>query len=326
MTLSADDLQAAWDALPPESGPRQFRSRRLDGTGKLSVHVARRSIDGAPALLLDLNAPDSAQEEFEVGGMRLHRTTGETGLLLVLCLEDPARAGLFATICADAIDAAVSDIVDSLASFLGRLDAWRAFLREIRSGLPRSEIVGLFGELLVLERLVDADPASLLAWKAPDRGLHDFEREGQALEIKATLGPSSVIHVSTLDQLDARGLSVLVLVRVRLAEDVDGRTLEGVVEAIANRLVAAGLRGEFRNRLLRRGLDVLTEPQAFTLRVREQAVEAWKVGDGFPRLLRDHMPLAIREATYQLDPRALTTWGIDPEDAFALMCESSQYG
>jgi hypothetical protein len=55
--------------------------------------------------------------------MRLAHVAGDDGSLLVLSLEDPARADLFTTVCADAVQTAAGvQRTEALESFLARLD------------------------------------------------------------------------------------------------------------------------------------------------------------------------------------------------------------
>jgi hypothetical protein len=111
--------------------------------------------------------------------MRLAHVAGDDGSLLVLSLEDPARADLFTTVCADAVQTA-ADVqrTEALESFLARLDAWRRFLRERRTGLTQNETVGLMGELVVLRHLLLANPQLLSTWCSPEDGTARFCRRG----------------------------------------------------------------------------------------------------------------------------------------------------
>lgn len=147
-------LRGAWTELALHSPQaRRFRTRRLSADLRLDAHAGLRATDGAPCLVIEAAAP--ADAFFEVSGMRLYPAAGGESPLLVLSLEDPVGIDLFATVCADVLQAAAgAPQVEGLASFLARLHAWRHFLRERRSGLTRNETVGLMGELVVLRSLI----------------------------------------------------------------------------------------------------------------------------------------------------------------------------
>jgi hypothetical protein len=208
----------------------------------------------APSMMLPclvIDAAPQADSLFEVGGMRLGIVADEKGPLMVLSLEDRTRIDLFTTLCADAVSAStLANPGDELAYFLARLDAWRRFLRERRNGLSRQETIGLIGELVILERLVSANPDTQTCWEAPDNGLHDFQKDGHAVEIKASLGPSSTIRISSLDQLETTGLRRLDLLHVRLIEAPDGKSVETLIADVVQHLPDESSRRSFENALL----------------------------------------------------------------------------
>src|ERR1700709_984761 len=190
-------LRGAWRELalhPPRA--RSFRTRRLSAELRLDAHAGLRATDHAPCLVIEAAAP--VDSSFEVSGMRLYMSADDESPLLVLSLEDPSSIDLFAKVCADVLVAAAgAPQVEGLAFFLARLQAWRHFLREHRSGLTRNETVGLLGELIVLRRLVQEDVCLLASWTAPEDGLQDFGLTGHALEVKSTLGPPAPLPLSS---------------------------------------------------------------------------------------------------------------------------------
>lgn len=308
MTSWLSALNEAWAELArTPSISRQYRSRLISSDMPLQIDAGMRALDDAPCLMLQTALPPEAL--FELGGMRLSSEPDDRGPLLVLSLEDGSRRDLFATICADVVSAAARTDEDrALHQFLARLDAWRQFLRDRRAGLSRSETVGLFGELLVLEQLLQSNSNSLETWKSPTDGLHDFQVLGHALEIKTGLGPSASISISRLDQLDTTGLERLDLLHVRLVEAQNGRSLRDVMSAIGDLLPDDHSRRTFENAILRRGLLPDDEIARRTPVVRLRTIEAYSITDSFPRLLRASLPLAITEATYTLEVRAISAF------------------
>lgn len=311
-----DELQAAWADLalhPPQT--RQFRTQRLAPELPLDIYAALRAADDAPCLLVPATVAPSAL--FEVGGMRLSAAPDEDGPLLVLSLEDPDRSDLFVTVCSDAVQAAaIEGEADSLAGFLARLDAWRRFLKERRTGLSRHEVVGLLGELMVLRRLIFGDPLLQGTWAAPADGLHDFERQGHALEVKTSLGVATSIRISTLDQLDDVGLRQLDLVHLRLIETPDGQSLGALADEIEQALPGDAAKRAFSNALLRRGLMPDDTGARAAPLVEQRSLSAFRVGPTFPRLTRAAVPGAIREAEYDLELRAIDRHTVDVNAVF----------
>jgi hypothetical protein len=237
--------------------------------------------------------------------MRLGVARDERGPLVVLSLEDRDQSDLFTTVCADAISASEGSS-QALSVFLDRLDAWRRFLRERRRGFSREETIGLIGELLVLAELISLDRSATNFWEAAD-GLHDFSREGHALEVKTSLGPSSQVRISRLDQLETTGLRRLDLLHVRLIESASGMTLGTIISGIMSRLEERSRRA-FENALLRRGLMPDDSAARSNPRVEIRAIEAYHVQEQFPRLIKSSVPQAVTDAQYSLDLRALASF------------------
>lgn len=304
-------LNDAWNELARIAPvARQYRTKLISKDVTLDLLAGMRAADDAPCLMLQTTpVPDAL---FELGGMRLSTVPDHAGTFLVLSLEDSARRDLFSTICADVVSAAAAaDRADALDRFLSRLDAWRQFLRDRRSGLSGAETIGLLGELLVLELALVQDPTCLHSWQAPNDGLHDFLSNGHALEIKTGIGPASAITISRLDQLDTSGLRRLDLFHVRLVEMPTGRSLRDITDAITLLLPDEAARRAFENALLRRGLMPDDETARTKPRIQERAIDAYSVSNDFPRLLRADVPVAISEASYTLDVRALAPFGAD---------------
>lgn len=318
----ASELLAQWRELAEVApGDRLFRTRRLNSPRRLDLRVGLRETDGAPCLVIAPGVASDSVATFETAGLRLSRAADPGGVLLVLSLEEPARRDLFAEICSDCIRSVVSgeengegDLVSLLAS---RLSAWRAFLRDQSGGLSRRETVGIIGELLLLDQLLDHGADAVGMWTAPDGGLHDFERASNALEVKTSLGAARRLHISTLDQLDEAGLASLHVAHLRLVEVPDGEMPEEIAARIETRLDGERARGAFRNALLRRGLapGAVADPG---LRVRLAGTEFYAVHEGFPRLRRGDVGLGIVEAEYQIEVRALSGFQADAAAMFGV--------
>ncbi|CAN7724572.1 PD-(D/E)XK motif protein [Rhizobium sp. LjRoot98] len=314
MTDWVANLNDAWNDLGQiRPLARQYRSKLISTWLPLGIHAGRRADDDAPCLMLGATAPPGGH--FELGGMRLVSILHEGTPVLVLSLEDDARRDLFSTICADLLASVeLSQKECALDHFLSRLDAWRRFLRERTGGLSRSETIGLIGELLLLEKLLELDSSLLMSWSAPADGLHDFVSDGHALEVKTGLGPSAQIKISRLDQLDTGGLRLLDLVHVKLIENPSGRSLQDVLTALKGQLEDGASRHALDNAVIRRGLLPDDDDARSAPRIQLRTMGCYAVSEGFPRLVRADMPTAITEASYTLDVRAIGPYSRDISD------------
>lgn len=319
-------LNDAWNELGQiRPLARQYRSRLISNEIPLEIRAGRRADDDAPCLMLPATAPPEGH--FELGGMRLGSILHDASPVLVLSLEDDARRDLFATICADLVaSVALSEAERALDHFLSRLDAWRRFLRERNGGLSRSETIGLIGELLLLEKLLELDRSHLMSWSAPADGLHDFENGGHALEVKTGLGPSGQITISRLDQLDTAGLRLLDLIHIKLIESPSGRSLQDLLTALKAQLLDGASRHALDNAVIRRGLLPDDDNARSAPRVQLRSMDCYAVSEGFPRLVRADLPTAITEASYTLDVRSLVPYVSDILDVLAAFNQGEQDG
>ena len=291
----------------------------MPDTGRLAVHAAERLIDGARALLFDIPVGSAPDAGFEANGLRLCRIALQDGeeQSMALLLEDPSRRDLFSTLCIDIIAIATAAQADEgIAPVLVRLEAWRAFLRAAGGALGGSAVIGLMGELHVLEKLLSVDRGLLSTWIAPMNSLHDFANAGHALEVKTTLGPGWRATISRLDQLDTRGLERLDLAHVRLFESDLGSSLQDQIERIERLLADRSAVYDFSNLLLQRGLAPDDRAARAELRASVEQVSAWTVRDGFPRLRREDVPSSIIDSTYQLDLRQLDAFAVPHDQIF----------
>lgn len=107
--------------------------------------------------------------------------------------------------------------------------------------MSREQEVGLFGELLILNRLIDesGESGALDAWLGPESEEHDFVLRDEDLEVKTTTGDRRTHIIHGAGQLLPTGERPLRLVSVQLtgagAAD-DGRSLVDLVMSTRKRL------------------------------------------------------------------------------------------
>lgn len=87
-----------------------------------------------------------------------------------------------------------------------------------QSSLSREAEIGLIGELLVLNRLIDSlTPSNALeTWRGPDAEEHDFTLEGVDLEVKTTSSEERAHWITSADQLTPARNRPLTLVSIQL--------------------------------------------------------------------------------------------------------------
>jgi hypothetical protein len=335
MTEVLPELRAKWaQALASGKADREWRAVALTIAAPVSLLAGVRDRDGRISVLVEtlLQHAPRHRVRFQAEGISLidERWVEEGLLRLAVTLERPDLREIFEILAVDLISVAVasSSGQSAIQQVVRRLESWQACLRARRGGLQRDEQAGLFGELAVLEKLAlqIGPPQAITAWTGPLDGIHDFQLDGLAVEVKSTIGVSHQIRISRLDQLDADGLDQLLLARMRFHEAPEGMTLPEVVGNLRKTINDAHPASidEFSERIMRTGyLDEDADFYAPT-RVVLSDFHLFTVGHGFPRLTRAQVPPAVVEATYSLDERQLAAFRMTDEAWQALLRRITQ--
>ena len=96
--------------------------------------------------------------------------------------------------------------------------SWSAFLRPAAGNLTQSELIGFWGELFVVTRMMSSHPIEdvMRYWVGPDGAKKDITLNNIAIEVKATAASGArEINISSLDQLD-RTTRKLYLIHLQL--------------------------------------------------------------------------------------------------------------
>lgn len=311
-----NDLRAAWRALAGSREDEGWKTIAVATTAPCMLLAGRRLPRDEEALLVGFRnirmVPDSHLPQghgFEVSRIPADPTGGDR-LWVALARRAGGSPELFAMMAEDLLGlletGAVRDEDGLLHRFLSRIRAWQDFMDRHREGVlsPEAEF-GLFGELVVIEQMIEAgmpERHSIECWLGPLDGLQDFMPGSGGIEVKATLSAGGFpATVSSLEQLDDSLRQPLFLAAVRLAVDPSGMTLPAKADAIRERLGAnqAAL-DMFDIRLMQAGL-LHTAAERYKRRFLHVATVVMHVCDGYPRLTRAHVHPAIRKARYEID-------------------------
>jgi Putative PD-(D/E)XK family member, (DUF4420) len=325
MTDLLAELRFKWkQALSSNPGGHEWRALVLTASSPVRLLAGIRDRDNHISVLVETSLEHVPRHRvrLQAEGISLldQRVYDEGILRLAVTLERPDLHDIFEILAVDLITvaSAFSSPEQCIAQIVRRLEAWQACLRTRQRGLSKDEQAGLTGELIVA--LLAGEeiglPQALDAWSGPLDTIHDFEHGGTAVEVKTTIGISRHILISRLDQLNSHGLTALLLVRVRLQESPEGRTLPEQItglRTILSERFPNGLAG-FEEKLMRAGyLDADADLYGGTRTV-VQEIQSFRVADNFPRLARDTLPPAIIEASYTLDETQLGAYRLNEHD------------
>ena len=310
-------LRAAWRALPGSGQGEGWQTIPVTIRAHCSLSAARKMPGGEEAVLVGFRSirslPDARLPQgygFEV--LRLQSDpTGGDHLVVALARRPGGSPDLFAMMAEDLVGllddwAAQEETV--LRRFLARIRAWQDFMNRHReSVLSAEKEQGLFGELVLLERLIDADvpPRDALdAWQGPVDGLQDFILGNGAIEVKTTISIGGFpATVSSLEQLDDSLRQPLFLAATRLTLHGSGMTLPEMVDVIRRRLDGdREARETFDIRLMQAGLLGSTFSR-YTRRFRHASTVILCVQGDFPRLTRANVHGLVSKAPLRDRPR-----------------------
>lgn len=195
------------------------------------------------------------------------------------------------------------------------LDSYHELLRSL-GRLSEREEVGLFGELLVLDRLIDGlgAPVAISAWRGAISEEHDFGLPDDDVEAKTTTDEVRRHWVGTATQLEPTVERPLWLLSLQLTSaGAGGLTLPEVIASLRLKIVDGTLRTVFEDRLARvRWRDDQSVLYSRHFRLRSEPV-AFRVGETFPAITPPKLTAAgvpvqrIASLSYLLDLTGLPT-------------------
>lgn len=309
------NIRAVWASLPRPAGQAGWQVIAIHPEARFVIMAGVHLPDGAEGLLVDVPAdamPAGVEypeaRGFEVKPERLGRTRSSP-VRICLTRGDDGNPDLFAILAEDVAMrvASQSDAAGAVRALLARIRSWQAFMRHHDGErMSESEETGLAGELLLLESALipGADIALAIdCWRGPLGALHDFRLGQVAIEVKATASPRNSIRITSFDQLDDTGLSALFLAVIGLGNG-RGRTLPELVDGLRMRVRAGAPTHEHAldERLLSAGYVAAHAP-LYSRRFVAEATRYYRVGAGFPRLIRSIVPNGVAEGAYDVELR-----------------------
>lgn len=190
---------------------------------------------------------------------------------------------------------------------------WDSLVEEVTI-LSEERQAGLFGELLLLERLLtNGTPNAVMSWVGPDRQPHDFRIGAREFEVKTTSGAKRVHTINGLGQLQPSVDCTLYLISIQLADaGSGGRSLPELAEEVKTALPIVDLK-HYDRRLAASGYIEKHAPHYTRRRRLRSEMAMIQVGEGVPRLTAlglsalpsGFVPERISAVTYDADMSGL---------------------
>ncbi|MFC7792606.1 PD-(D/E)XK motif protein [Streptomyces cinereoruber] len=330
MTVTEDD----WYELEQPHDTPGRSSRRLHPGAPVDVFLAVSHPRRERMLVMRADARSAAPVVRAAG--RLPRTAGiEMNLNAASRLQYELQLVLTSSDLSEVFNPLVTDVAETvtgtseattaLTAALDRFARWQDLLRTVgQDGLGAEARRGLYGELLVLEQILEQVPeaAAVEAWTGPTGSNQDFQLADLAIEVKSSAAkqPRSV-RISSERQLDGNGIPHLLLCLVALDErrGGSGESLNRRVDSVRSKLSVRAPVAVFDQLLIRAGFlpghrDLYNEPRYTT-----RELTYWHVRDGFPRLVESDLPDGVSDCTYHLTLSGLSDYQVDREEVDQLI-------
>jgi hypothetical protein len=286
-------------------------------------------------LILPVPANAARVEDAGSRGVTLHTLdlddAGVVRRFVHLVCHEPDLEEIFAELAADVLGQVphAPSVGEGARQVLGR---WRELLeRPPRPRLGPEQLAGLFGELLVLRRLVQRDPGALSTWTGPRGQRHDFESRDASLEVKTTtLSGGSSYAINGLDQLEARNGCDLFLVAIAL-ERVGGGGGRCVPDLVDDVLALGADRATLLDLLDAAGYSPAHAGSHREVRFDVRRERIHDVGPHFPRLIAASLvggalPGGVSAVHYRIELTATTPGELGPPEIDVLFDRLARTG
>lgn len=194
-----------------------------------------------------------------------------------------------------ALVVSISDLVqlsgvEPIEAINRSLDDFERLLAQRRL-MPEEKIVGLWGEMWFLEKLILArTPDIVREWMGPLSESHDFRLEICDVEVKTTRHEERVHVISALNQLEPSPGRPLYLLSVQIAESgpAAGRMLPQMVTAVRNLLTnSSDCLDVFNSRVSETDFKEIDSACYNTAYITRSHAMLIAVDDDFPRITRN---------------------------------------
>ncbi len=305
-------LVSIWDELESaDSGRSGYAVRRLHADRGHDLFAAVAKPSQSRLLIYEVPgdlAPDPADlSRTKAIELRVEQNQGQRARLIVE-LAQIELVDLFSAVVEDMASAtAAASVGGGIRIFLSRFEHWRQLFESIGpDGLNEAIRRGLFGELFLLDRIIEAgaDASSVIrAWTGPLHAHQDFQFDSVAIEVKTTAAKQPQTLVITSErELDDTGVGALFLAHLSFDERRGGHgtSLRELASRTANRVTGLEAANHLRMRLQAVGYLGVHEAHYDEPRYELRAAHAYAVKEGFPRIIERELQEGVGDVTYRL--------------------------
>ena len=193
--------------------------------------------------------------------------------------------------------------------------SWADFLRPTRRGLTRSELIGLWGELHILTKILPEIYSiydAVRFWIGPEGKKQDFTLNNLAIETKTTLsGDGDSVKISSLEQLSKITKKLYLMhIFINLSDSSTGNCLKDMHDDILSRI---GQDTQLKNRFEVKISSFYGKATTEQLEEKFEFIkyDLYQVNEEFPKITSENISIAITRARYSINTAALLPFKIE---------------
>ena len=282
----------------------EFRSGqyiRLGENKKLSLYLGK---DGSNHYAFEFRGKYTPRHISSSEVIVVTQLKGEDSYVLRFSLSNNDLLEYFCTFCEDLFDSTKDIDNDEVAynQLSDRYFSWKKLFKPHSEKMSESEMVGLMGELLFMdEHMIPqyGTQVALASWTGPEKTHKDFSTEDLWYEIKTINSGKTTVRISSIEQLDGDIEGQLVVYDLeKMSPSFNGLKLNQLVQKLLHKFKSNN-REEFISKLGLYNYDFSSDYDKLVYSV--VGCSMYIVKDGFPRLKRNEIPMAISKIQYDIN-------------------------
>ena len=309
------NVNEIWESLKSNESSEEFfnlNSRLING---INFHFLWRVPEDNLSFGVDLKYDININENFKsLTSLSIEKLKiSQNDEIIVINLLDKELEEPFKEFIQTLVNNVYSVITNEQAQevFLDKISKFQKLFEKGRLGkLKKTELRGLYAELCFLEHLIEnTTPKALDSWLGPHNGLHDFEMENYAVEVKSYMSQQSV-RILNERQLDPHSSNKLFLATFHIQEDPSGISINEKIEILEKKFTGK-LKLQFISTLNDSGYFKTHAIYYEKFLLKENARSLYQINTDFPSNKVLNLNPEIFNIKYQLDLTKCDKWIIE---------------
>lgn len=302
-----------WQNIRPSDHPADIHMRRVDPEHPLDFFCGKDYLGNYIFTFRGKIAGETLPKPTRLAGIDITLLECEHGIWeLYMRLLDASQADIFKALCSNLMSATRSlnrnQVSAGIQIILTRIQRWQELLKTRKEKLlTKSQIIGLFGELLFLKDLLlekMSPAAAVTAWRGPYGDEQDFLVGNWMVEIKTQLSSSDrKLQIASVDQLDISSGKIMIChqtLGVADAKDNSAYSLNTLVDEIMGAFIPdySDVADMLQAVLIEFGYIHREEYDDSRWKLNERVY--YNVTEEFPALRASMLPIGIEEVRYSI--------------------------